>query len=80
MEVVFRALREAFKIVLGDKNIRLLVHEPHRFACPLEREKPDTTHASVLTPLPVVHWMPSAAIFTGQSWPILSRSASPRIM
>lgn len=48
MEAVHRALREAFKIVPGDKNVRLIVHEPHRFACPPEREKPDYyTHISI---------------------------------
>lgn len=48
MEAVHRALRKAFKIVPGDKNVRLIVHEPHRFACPPEREKPDYyTHISI---------------------------------
>lgn len=48
MEAVHLALREAFKILPGDKNVRLLVHEPHRFACPPAREKPDFyTHISL---------------------------------
>jgi len=48
MEAVHRALREAFKILPGDKNVRLIVHEPHRFACPPEREKPEVyTHISI---------------------------------
>jgi hypothetical protein len=34
MEAVHAALREAFKILPGDRNIRLLVHEAHRFECP----------------------------------------------
>jgi len=42
------ALREAFKIAPGDKNLRLIVHEPHRFACPPARENPDLyTHISI---------------------------------
>ena len=40
IEAVHAALREAFKILPGDKNVRLVVHEPHRFACPPDREKP----------------------------------------
>jgi len=48
MDAVHKALRDAFKIVPGDKNIRLVVHEPHRFACPPEREKPEFyTHISI---------------------------------
>jgi len=48
MEAVHTALREAFKILPGDKNIRLLVHEPHRFQCPPDREKPEYyTHISI---------------------------------
>ena len=48
MEVVHMALREAFKIVPSDKNVRLIVQESHRFACPPTREKPDFhTHISV---------------------------------
>lgn len=48
MEAVHLALREAFKIVPGDKNVRLLVHEPHRFIFPPERTNPDFyTHISI---------------------------------
>jgi len=48
IEAVHRALRDAFKIMPGDKNVRLLVHEPHRFACPPAREKPEFyTHISI---------------------------------
>jgi phenylpyruvate tautomerase PptA (4-oxalocrotonate tautomerase family) len=48
MEAVHMALREAFKIVPGDKNVRLVAHEPHRFAYPPAREKPDFyTHISI---------------------------------
>lgn len=48
LEAVHVALREAFKIVSGDKNIRLIVHEPHRFAYPPARKNPDFyTHISI---------------------------------
>jgi phenylpyruvate tautomerase PptA (4-oxalocrotonate tautomerase family) len=48
IEAVHIALRDAFKIMPGDKNVRLLVHEPHRFACPPAREKPELyTHISI---------------------------------
>lgn len=48
MDAVHSALREAFKILPGDKDIRLAVHEPHRFACPPERSKPEFyTHISI---------------------------------
>jgi 5-carboxymethyl-2-hydroxymuconate isomerase len=48
MESVHSALREAFQIVPGDKHVRLLVHEPHRFQCPPDREKPEYyTHISI---------------------------------
>jgi phenylpyruvate tautomerase PptA (4-oxalocrotonate tautomerase family) len=48
MEAVHKALREAFRIPPGDRSVRLVVHEPHRFACPPHREKPEYyTHISV---------------------------------
>lgn len=48
MEAVHAALRDAFKILPGDKNVRLVVHPPHRFACPPDREKPESyTHISI---------------------------------
>lgn len=48
MEAVHSALREAFKIRPGDRNVRLLAHEPHRFECPPDREKPEFyTHISI---------------------------------
>ena len=48
MKAVHMALREVFKIVPGDKNVRLLVHEPHRFAYPPNKEHPDFyTHISI---------------------------------
>ena len=48
MEAVHAALREAFGILPGDRNVRLLVHEPHRFACPPSKGKPDLyTHISI---------------------------------
>ncbi len=48
MDAVHSALCEAFKITPTDKNIRLLVHEPHRFAYPMDHEQPETyTHISI---------------------------------
>lgn len=48
MEAVHAALRQAFKIMPGDRNVRLLAHQPHRFACPPGREQPDSyTHISI---------------------------------
>lgn len=48
MDAVHAALQEAFQILPGDKNVRLLVHEPHRFACPPERKYPELyTHISI---------------------------------
>ena len=42
------ALRSSFKIMPGDKNVRLLVHKPHRFECPPDREMPEFyTHISI---------------------------------
>lgn len=41
MNVVHQALQLTFKIVPTDRTIRLVVHEPHRFACPPQLEKPD---------------------------------------
>lgn len=48
IEAVHAALREAFRILPGDRNVRLVVHEPHRFACPPDRGQPDLyTHISI---------------------------------
>lgn len=48
MEAVHGALREAFGIPAGDKDVRLVVHEPHRFAVPPDRESPElSTHVSL---------------------------------
>lgn len=48
MEAVHAALRKAFKILPGDRNVRLIVHEPQHFACPPDKEKPELyTHISI---------------------------------
>ncbi|HZL17553.1 MAG TPA: tautomerase family protein [Polyangia bacterium] len=48
IEAVHVALREAFEIMPGDRNVRLVVHEPHRFACPPACQKPDSyTHIGI---------------------------------
>lgn len=41
IEAVHSSMREAFKIPPGDRNVRLVVHEPHRFACPPHLAKPE---------------------------------------
>jgi phenylpyruvate tautomerase PptA (4-oxalocrotonate tautomerase family) len=38
---VHGALVVAFQIPAEDKDVRLVVHEPHRFACPPSREYPE---------------------------------------
>jgi phenylpyruvate tautomerase PptA (4-oxalocrotonate tautomerase family) len=48
MEAVHAALREAFRIVPGDRNVRLVVHQPHRFGCPPHLAQPELyTHVSI---------------------------------
>jgi len=48
MEAVHSALRDCFKILPSDRNVRLIAHEPHRFECPPDREKPEFyTHISI---------------------------------
>lgn len=48
MNAVHLALQEAFKILPVDRNIRLVVHESHRFAYPPAREHPELyTHISI---------------------------------
>ena len=48
MEAVHSALRECFKIMPGDRNVRLLVHEPRRFEYPSDKKKPEFyTHISI---------------------------------
>jgi len=48
MEAVHSALRECFKILPNDRNIRLIVHEPNRFECPPDKESPEYyTHISI---------------------------------
>ena len=48
MDAVHRALVGAFKIPVGDRCVRLIAHEPHRFACPPDRDHPELyTHISL---------------------------------
>jgi phenylpyruvate tautomerase PptA (4-oxalocrotonate tautomerase family) len=48
IEAVHAALRQTFKILPGDRNVRLVVHEPHRFACPPGKALPSMyTHISI---------------------------------
>jgi phenylpyruvate tautomerase PptA (4-oxalocrotonate tautomerase family) len=41
MDAVHGALVRAFRIPESDRHVRLLVHEPHRFAVPPGMEQPD---------------------------------------
>ena len=48
MEAVHAALVSAFRILSTDRNVRLVAHEPHRFACPPNLAQPALyTHISV---------------------------------
>jgi phenylpyruvate tautomerase PptA (4-oxalocrotonate tautomerase family) len=48
IEAVHAALCEGFKIPAGDKNVRLVVHEAHRFVGPPGKAKPEAfTHVTV---------------------------------
>jgi phenylpyruvate tautomerase PptA (4-oxalocrotonate tautomerase family) len=48
MEAVHAALVSAFRILPTDRNVRLMVHEPHRFGCPPHLAQPDVyTHVSI---------------------------------
>jgi len=47
-DAVHMAMRGALKLLPGDKNVRLIVHEPHRFACPPAKTQPECyTHISI---------------------------------
>ncbi|WP_221176268.1 tautomerase family protein [Nocardioides marmorisolisilvae] len=41
IDAVHGALVAAFRIPPGDKHVRLVVHEPHRFACPPHLAEPE---------------------------------------
>lgn len=41
IDAVHAALCDAFRILPDDRNIRLIAHEPHRFACPPGLAIPD---------------------------------------
>jgi phenylpyruvate tautomerase PptA (4-oxalocrotonate tautomerase family) len=41
MDAVHKALRDAFRILPGDRDVRLLAHAPHRFACPPACAQPE---------------------------------------
>jgi len=40
MDAVHQALVQAFKIPVQDRDVRLICHEPHRFACPGNKREP----------------------------------------
>jgi phenylpyruvate tautomerase PptA (4-oxalocrotonate tautomerase family) len=41
MDAVQGALQRAFRLPPADRHVRLLVHQPHRFACPPDMLDPD---------------------------------------
>jgi phenylpyruvate tautomerase PptA (4-oxalocrotonate tautomerase family) len=41
MDAVHGALQRAFRTPPNDRHVRLLAHEPHRFACPPGKAQPD---------------------------------------
>lgn len=41
MKAVRQALVDTFQTTEEDINVRLIVHEPHRFLCPPDKSKPD---------------------------------------
>ncbi len=41
MDAVHDALQQAFRIPPHDQHVRLLAHQPHRFACPPGMAQPD---------------------------------------
>ena len=48
IDAVHAALVEAFLIPAHDKNVRLVVHPPHFFACPPTAQHPDRyTHVTI---------------------------------
>lgn len=48
MTAIQSAIQEAFKILNSDINVRLLVHEPHRFTLPSTISHPELyTHISI---------------------------------
>lgn len=41
IDAVHGALIRAFRIPANDRHVRLIVHEPHRFAVPPDKEQPE---------------------------------------
>ena len=41
MDAVHGALQRAFRTPPSDRHVRLVAHEPHRFACPPDTAQPD---------------------------------------
>jgi len=45
---VFGALQEAYLVPATDRNVRLVVHAPHRFSCPPDKAHPELyTHITI---------------------------------
>jgi len=48
IDKVFEGLRDAFALPESDRNLRLVVHAPHRFPCPPDRAQPEFyTHITI---------------------------------
>lgn len=60
MAAVHTALCEAFRIKTSDRNVRRMVHAPHRFACPPDREHPERYTQSASMPSPAARSTPNA--------------------
>lgn len=48
IDAVHAAMRDALQLPAHDRIVRLIVHAPHRFACPPDRDKPEFyTHIAI---------------------------------
>jgi phenylpyruvate tautomerase PptA (4-oxalocrotonate tautomerase family) len=48
IDAVHAAMRDAFQLPAHDRTVRLVVHAPHRFACPPDRATPESyTHIGI---------------------------------
>ncbi len=48
IDAVHAAMRDAFRLPVHDRTVRLVVHAPHRFACPPDRDHPELyTHIAI---------------------------------
>ncbi len=48
IDAVHAAMRDALQLPAHDRTVRLVVHAPHRFACPPDRDQPEFyTHVAI---------------------------------